>query len=103
MRNRNDADGKRYGLKVGDKVVPTREYLQENNKAFTATIDRFLYPMGNELADLAEVVTADEKRFTISCYWLEKDPCTVCLLGVDGVCIPAEDYSSAVSSKSTGA
>ena len=97
---RKSIEGCRYGLKAGDIVQPTEDYLKEvNSEGFKsilgkhfmkATIARF--PYDDDFADLAVLALEGEKyEITVTAYWLEKfDPCKTCPLGIDKVCVSAE-------------
>ena len=93
-------EGDRKGLKVGDKVIPTKEFLEKvTNDPFEAVIDRWVPTYGDKsMADLCYLkytksnVSSNLKDvFGMSTYWLQKDPCVTCALGIEGACIKAEE------------
>jgi hypothetical protein len=91
----------RYGFSYGDKVQPTKEYLEqchkegfkENDKFFmVGTIERFPFPKGDSCDDLVQLRFEGEKYLhTYTCHWLEKyDPCKTCDLGIESACTTVE-------------
>ena len=72
-------EGDRKGLKVGDRVKPTKEYLEQfsDKDDFEAIIDRWCYDEQlRDIAYLKYTKTNQPYKLTshwgISTYWIEK-------------------------------
>jgi hypothetical protein len=96
MKNKHP---ERKGLKTGDSVIPTKKYLEifADKDNFEAIIDRFSYD-DVWLPDIAFLKYTKSNQpyrlhgtWAMSTHWLQKNPCVYCPLGIDKICVSADE------------